>query len=191
MRRLRGPLRGAPFLALALGLAACQREPAPGSEVSPGVVLVDVAGRGDGRVELLRKRLDDKRGEFVVVTGGRVIYGPTDRVVGLVAAVPSRERPSYLLLEIDYGAPACRLWYRVIDLRGDRPLVTGDFGNCWRITGPPSEADGGLRVQLFAERSGATVVDLAYRDGSVGQVAGSIRPATPPAAAVSAPARRP
>jgi hypothetical protein len=166
-----------------LGLAACQREIAPGSEVSPGVVLVDAVGRGTSRVELLRKRLDEKRGEFTVVSAGKIIYGPTDRVIGLVAVLPSRERPSYLLMEIDYGAPSCRLWYRVIDLRGDRPLVTEDFGNCWRISGPPVEADGALRVPFFAERSGASVVEFGYRDGAVGEIPGSTRPAAPPASA--------
>ena len=64
-----------------------------------------------------------------------------------------------------------------------RPLVTGDFGNCWRITGPPAEADGDLRFQLFAERSGASVVEFSYRDGMVAEVPGSTRPAAPPVAA--------
>ncbi len=160
---------------------ACQREAKPGTEVSPGVVLVDAIGHGPARVEVLRKRLDDRHGEFTVVSGGRIIYGPTDRVIGVVAALPDRERPAYLLLEIDYGSAACRLWYRVIDLRGDRPLVTGDFGNCWRVTAPPVETDGGLRIQLFAERSAASVVDFLYRDGAVAEVPGSTRPATSPA----------
>ncbi len=159
-----------------LGLAACQREVKPGAEVAPGVVLVDALGAGAGRVEVLRKRIDDKRGEFTVVTGGKTVYGPTDRVIGVVAALPSRERPAWLLLEIDYGAPSCRLWYRVIDLRGDRPLVTEDFGNCWRISAPPVEADGGLRLTFFAERSGASVVDFRYRDGVAAEVPGSTRP---------------
>jgi hypothetical protein len=165
------------------GLAACQREAKPGTEVAPGVVLVDAIGRGPGRVEVLRKRIDDRRGEFTVVSAGTMIYGPTDRVIGLVAAVPGREHPSYLLLEIDYGSAACRLWYRVIDVRGDRPLVTEDFGNCWRITGPPTEVNGALRVELFAERSGGSVVDFVYRDGVVGEVPGSTRPVSAPAAA--------
>jgi hypothetical protein len=173
------------------GLTACQREVKPGAEVSPGVVLVDAIGQGPGRVEVLRKRIDDRRGEFTVVSGARMIYGPTDRVVGVVAAVPSRERPSYLLLEIDYGSAACRLWYRVIDLRGDRPLVTGDFGNCWRITGPPTEVNGALRVLLFAERSGGSVVEFEYRDGAVTEVAGSTRPVASPTVAAPGPPSRP
>jgi hypothetical protein len=173
-----------------LGLAACQRELKPGAEVSPGVVLIDAVGHGPGRVELLRKRLDDRRGESTVTVAGRIIYGPTDRVIGVVAAVPSRERPAYLLLEVDYGAPACRLWYRVIDLRGDRPLVTEDFGNCWRLSAPPAEDDGALRLQLFAERSGGSVVDFSYRDGVVAEVPGSTRPAgQPTAGAPPAPSR--
>lgn len=172
------------------GLLACQREVRPGMELSPGVVIEDVVGQGPGRVELLRKRLDDKRGEFTLTWDGKAIYGPTDRVVGLVAALPSRERPRFLLVEIDYGAPSCRLWYRIVDLRGDRPLVTEDFGNCWRIAGPPTEADGGLRLQLFAERSSGSVVDFAYRDGAVAEVPGSTRPVPPPAGgAVERPSR--
>jgi hypothetical protein len=167
------------------GLLACQREVRPGMELSPGVVIEDVIGQGPGRIELLRKRLDDKRGEFTLTWGGKVIYGPTDRVVGVVAALPSRERPSHLLLEIDYGAPSCRLWYRIVDLRGDRPLVTEDFGNCWRLSGPPSEAGGAVLLPLFAERSGATLVDFAYRDGSVAEVPGSTRPAPSPAPGAS------
>jgi hypothetical protein len=173
------------------GLAACQREAKPGTEVSPGVALIDAIGQGPGRVEVLRKRIDDRRGEFTVVSGGTMIYGPTDRVIGVVAALPSRERPSYLLLEIDYGSAACRLWYRVIDVRGDKPLVTGDFGNCWRITGPPSEVNGALRIPLFAERSGGSAVEFEYRDGAVTEVAGSTRPVASPAPAPPGPRSRP
>jgi hypothetical protein len=158
------------------GAVACQREVRAGMELSPGVVVQEVVGQGAGRVELLRKRLDEKRGEFTLTWGGKVIYGPTDRVVGVVAVLPSRERPSYLLLEIDYGAPSCRLWYRLVDLRGDRPLVTEDFGTCWRLSGTPFEADGALRLPLFAERSGGSLVDFAYRDGAVAEVPGSTRP---------------
>lgn len=165
------------------GLAGCRCDSKPGSEVSPGVVLVDAVGQGPERVEVRRKRLDDKRGQFTVVSGSQLLFGPIDRVIGIVAAVPNRERPSHLVLEIDSGTAACRLWYRVIDLRGDKPLVTGDFGNCWRITGPPAEADGALRFQLFAERSGASVVEFSYRDGMVAEVPGSTRPAAPPVAA--------
>jgi hypothetical protein len=184
-------MRSALLVIGVVGMTACRGDPTPGAEVSPGVVLVEAVGRGAGRVDLLRKRLDDGRGEYAVVAGGKVIYGPTDRVVGLVATPPGRERSGYHLLEIDYGAPACRLWYRVIDLRGDRPLVSGDFGTCWRISAPPAERDGALRIQLFAERSGGSVVDFAYRDGAVAEVPASARPVAPPAPIAPTPAARP
>jgi hypothetical protein len=156
-----------------LGLPACRcgQEPGaapPAEPPYPRETLVEAYGQGPGRVELLHLQPAPRQDAFVVRQGHQVILEAPGRVIGLVAPVPSKEQPRFLLAELNHSGNKCPLWYRVIDLREGVARVSGeDFGTCWRIKGEPAELNGALRIELFADRGGGSTTSFWYKDGEV------------------------
>lgn len=65
-----------------------------------------------------------------VTVGGRPVF--TDDVsirVSTVVAVPL-ERPQWILVKRETGGTACPASFRVLDVSGDEPVLSQDFGTC-------------------------------------------------------------
>jgi hypothetical protein len=179
---------------LLLGLTACQRgEPAqaaPAAPAYPRTTVIETYGQGAAKLELVRFQASPRDDAFLVRQGDKVILDAPGRVLGIVAAVPSKEQPRFLLAEINHSGNRCPLWYRIIDLRGATPQVTReDFGTCWRIKGEPTELNGANHVELFGDRSGATLTSFWIKDGEVIKVPTVKGPAKAPVKPPPAPAK--
>jgi hypothetical protein len=157
---------------LLLGPWGCKSKeapkPAPVVSPFPRTTVIDTFGQGPGRVELVRFQPSAWDDLFEVRQGGKVVLESPGRVIGLVAAIPSREKPRFLLAELNHSGNKCPLWYRLIDLRGEVATANrDDFGTCWRLKGEPAELDGAVRAEFFSDRSGASVTAFVIKDGVV------------------------
>jgi hypothetical protein len=181
---------------LVVGAPACRcggapaPAPAPASPAWPRTTVIDSWGQGTHRIDLVRYQPSPRDDLFQLRHGDAVILDAPGRVIGVVAALPDRAQPRFLLAELDHGGNACPLHYRLVDLRGDLPRLGGEeFGTCWRLRGEPVEVNGAVRVELFADRAGSSSATAWITDGKAVLVPTVKAPSREPVKPSPAPAR--